>query len=105
MECFSVLTFKRDSLVNPAEKMESIFKGWKYSYFESESIEKMAKSRAEICSKCPKAEKSRIFIRGKSDKIESIQGMSCAVCGCGLSEKLRSELEKCPLDKWKQEKK
>lgn len=65
------------------EKLKSIYEGWKYLIWPNPEIEKIAKKRADICSNC---NWSKMNV--------------CRQCGCYISAKVRSEKEKCPIDKW-----
>lgn len=80
-------------------KLRSIIKGWTGYMFPNEATESMAKLRAVECAKCPNAVKGwhDAII---DDEVKSIEGMICHVCTCPLSTKLRSEDEKCPINKW-----
>lgn len=70
------------------DKLKNIYDGWKNLIFPSEEVEKLAKQRAEICSKCP-----------------SNVNNTCKECGCPLISKTRStkKTNVCPLNKWKNE--
>lgn len=81
------------------QKLRSIVKGWSGYIFESEEIEAMAKLRAVECAKCPNAVKG-LHDKILDDRIDKVEGMVCNECKCPLSAKLRSEDEKCPLNKW-----
>lgn len=67
------------------EKLAEINDGWKNVIWKNKEVEKIAKERAKICSKCP-----------------SMYGTICSECGCPIHAKTRSMVEtnKCPLDKW-----
>lgn len=65
------------------DKLKSIYEGWKYLIWKDAEIEKMAKERAEICADC---QWSNLNI--------------CRQCGCIISAKVRSKIEKCPINKW-----
>jgi hypothetical protein len=63
-------------------------------------IELLATQRAEICSKCPFAQKTGMYSMIIDNKTKSIQGYQCTKCGCNLSAKVRSIEDRCPLRKW-----
>ncbi len=81
-------------------KLKHIVEGFYYTSITDPVREDIARSRAKICAKCPDATKGRLFIAKKDDKIKEIEGLKCNLCGCGLSEKLRSKEETCPKNKW-----
>lgn len=85
-----------------SKKLISIFRGWKNFKFPSKEIETLAKKRAEICSKCPHANAKhpfKLFVP-QDRKTASISKLGCEICGCLISAKVRSPLEKCPQEKW-----
>jgi hypothetical protein len=86
-------------MLKSIEKIRNIIEGFKYTRVEDPVRESIAASRAEICAECPDAKMGRIF-GWKEDRLKEIEGLSCGVCGCGLSEKLRSKSELCPKGKW-----
>ena len=67
------------------EKYDEILDGWTNWLFKNESVEEVAKERAEVCAKCP-----------------SNVNNTCKECGCPLFAKTRSmkETNKCDLGKW-----
>ena len=75
----------------------NIINGWANYIFENPEIEKLAKKRAAICANCPNAVKSK-FWNIFEDK--EVKGVVCNMCGCPLFSLLRSEQEKCKLNKW-----
>lgn len=80
---------------------KDIIEGFANYTFPSESIEQLARTRAEICSTCPFAKYSgaiNTFTDG--EKITSVKGMYCDACGCGLSAKIRVPKNFCPKGKW-----
>lgn len=81
------------------EKLKLIADGWKNVIFESPTVEKLAKGRAEICSKCPYAEK-RSWLEAIGAVCERVKGVQCSRCGCPISAKTRSVAEVCPEGKW-----
>ena len=83
-----------------AEKISSIIEGFKYTRINDPVREDMARYRASICATCDEIKEGRVFGFNKDDKIKEIKGMRCGICGCGLSEKLRSKKESCPINKW-----
>lgn len=79
-------------------KLSNILNGWKNFLDKSEVSESIAIIRAEQCSTCNEAKKSKlIFFK---DKLEEIEGYKCNKCQCPLSAKVRSINEKCPIGKW-----
>ncbi len=81
-------------------KFLNILDGWKNYAFKDESVEVLAKSRAEVCSKCPFADRGSYQKLMPDYSMKEVQGMKCNKCGCPLSTKLRATDEKCPLKKW-----
>lgn len=80
---------------------KAIASGWKNYIFKSPTIEELAKTRAEICSKCPHFDPNKPFKKIMPDKsITKIEGAGCGICGCPLSSKLRQVLENCPDKRW-----
>lgn len=78
--------------------LKSLLSGWKNFAFKSTQVEELAKVRAEICAGCDKASMEHPFKKfiPEEKRIETIKGLGCTLCGCPLSSKLRSPLEKCP---------
>ena len=64
--------------------LNEIIAGWKNYIFPNKDIEKLAIDRMEICLACPKLKDNK----------------RCAMCGCFMPAKVRSELSTCPLKKW-----
>ena len=64
-------------------KLRSIYDGFKHIIWKDPEIEALAKDRAKICSECNRS-----------------SGNFCKECGCYISAKVRSKIEKCPLLKW-----
>lgn len=82
-------------------KLQEIANGWKNYMFQDPIVEKVAISRAEICSQCPRSEYSKIIqFLLKEKRIREIEGMICNACGCPLSAKCRSLKSPCPESKW-----
>lgn len=79
-------------------KLGSILQGWK-SYFTNETPD-FAKDRAEICSECNHAKEGSFEVILKETEIKEVEGLKCSLCNCPLVTKLRSEIERCPVDKW-----
>ena len=80
-------------------KLSNIINGWVNYVFPKKEVETLAKVRAKICAKCTEAKEGNYEIL-KDGELKEIQGMMCGLCKCPLSTKLRSEQEKCPIDKW-----
>jgi hypothetical protein len=78
----------------------NIVDGFSNLAFPSEEVEKLAKSRAEICAACPFAVKTGVYSVVVDNRTKQIQGMKCDRCGCNLSAKVRSVNDTCPLGKW-----
>ncbi len=77
-----------------------IINGWKNYTFPSDEVEKIAKERANICSKCDSAAHGTYEKLMPDWSIKEVQGLKCNKCGCPLSTKIRSIEENCPLNKW-----
>jgi hypothetical protein len=80
-------------------KFGNIVQGWGNYVFPRRSVERLAKARAEICSKCPHAVKGKHEVI-RDGRIESLSAMMCKICVCPLSAKLRSPQERCPIGNW-----
>lgn len=81
-------------------KYSLIVEGFMNHKFPDEKIEDLAKTRAEICSRCPFAKHSKIAKKIVVDnRIKEISGMYCDICGCNISAKVRSR-DWCPKGKW-----
>jgi len=80
-------------------KINNILSGWSNFILKSEVTEELAKKRALACVDCSECVKSKLtaFV---NDDIKQIKGYKCNICNCPLSAKLRTEKEKCPLNKW-----
>ena len=78
----------------------NIVDGFSNLAFPNEEVEKLAKSRAEICAACPSAVKVGVYSVVVDNRTKQIQGMKCDRCGCNLSAKVRSIHDTCPLGKW-----
>ena len=78
-------------------------------------IEKMAKSRADICKSCPSLVKSNVFtviktlmpngnvtetLTPKKLAGDKVQGYKCGECGCGFPANVFAPGNKCPINKW-----
>jgi hypothetical protein len=107
----ALLTYTIDSIIiffrglkpkEPIIKLNfaNIVDGFSNLAFPNEEVEKLAKSRAEICAACPSAVKTGIYSIVADNKTKQIQGMKCDRCGCNLSAKVRSVHDTCPLGKW-----
>lgn len=80
-------------------KLTNILKGWGNYVFPKKEVEQLAKARAEICARCPHAEKGKYEVI-REGRIREIAGMICSLCACPLSTKLRSPEETCPINRW-----
>lgn len=80
--------------------LRNILDGFEGVLFPDAVTEDIAKKRAAVCAKCPKAVKKGVFSVVRDSKIIDIQGMACSVCGCGLSAKVRARQDRCPDGKW-----
>jgi hypothetical protein len=82
-------------------KLKAILSGLTNFYFPTKAIEKIAKDRAVICSKCEHANPEHPFkLLLEDNSTQEIKGMGCNICHCLLSAKVRQLLEPCPLKKW-----
>lgn len=94
----------RHAISRPKEtqkKLLAITTGW-YNYnFPDSRVERLAKSRAAICSKCPLSRLSTAahYITS-GDKLVELRGIVCTKCSCPLSAKTRSVNDSCPEGKW-----
>lgn len=84
--------------MNPVEKLKSILTGIKNAHVENPEIEKRAEKRAKLCAECPHANPEHPFkaFIVPENRIMEIKNMGCDLCGCLLSAKVRSPLERCP---------
>lgn len=80
--------------------IKDIINGWKNYLVDDPVIDAIAKQRAKVCEVCPEAKKGKFTAVLKDYKQHEIEGKYCGVCKCPLSAKVRSENEKCPLEKW-----
>lgn len=86
---------------SPKVKYEDIVTGFSYLVVKDSAIEKLAKTRAEICSKCPLAQyNGKLNTIIANNEVYEIKGMYCGKCKCALSGKVRVENEHCPEGKW-----
>lgn len=80
-------------------KFKDIIEGWTHVILGT-TIEQ-ASARAEICSNCPSAQRSKwletIFGSSKTNEVE---GYACKECGCPIKTKINAPAAKCPLNKW-----
>ena len=63
--------------------VKEIYDGWKNLVWKDKEVEKLAKTRAEICGKC----------------YHNKLGV-CVLCGCVLSAKVRSKESMCKINLW-----
>lgn len=76
-------------------QISNIINGWG-NYFNDIEIPKNKLSECMICEFAI-TKKYLTFVK---DSFKEIEGKVCDKCKCPLSAKLRSENEKCPIDKW-----
>ena len=81
------------------DKLNNILSGWKGYLWETPEVKGLAQKRAIECAKCDKAEWGMIP-QFMDDEVKEIKGLSCGLCDCPLSTKLRAQNEKCGLGKW-----
>lgn len=80
--------------------IKGILEGAWNSIFLKEEIEKVAKTRDEICRGCPmNSDHQKRYNKYKTIRPD----FHCTVCGCDLHMKTRAMSQHCPLDKWKAE--
>lgn len=80
--------FKNSSFV---EKVSEILEGWKNLVWENPKVEKVAKTRLDVCAGC--------ILR--SDYPEPVKLSSvCTGCGCNIEAKVRCVKCVCPEKKW-----
>jgi len=80
---------------------EDIVAGFTNYAFPSEQVERLARTRAEICAGCPFVKyNGAINTISSGETITQVKGMYCDACGCGLSAKIRSPKNFCPKGKW-----
>ena len=65
-------------------KLQEIINGWGNYVFPNEKMEEIAKTRMSICLDCENLKKTN----------------TCALCGCFMPAKVRSEKSKCNINKW-----
>ena len=65
-------------------QLTEIITGWKNYVFPNKKVEELAIERMEICLGCPKLKDNK----------------RCAMCGCFMPAKVRSEMSTCPLKNW-----
>jgi len=66
-----------------AEKVKSIYTGWRNVIWKDKETEEESMRRVEICADC-KHNKNNF----------------CLQCGCWIPAKARSMVERCPINKW-----
>lgn len=81
-------------------KIKNIIDGFAGLAFPNKHTENMANNRAQICAACPHAKAFGAYSVIVDNKIKSIQGMKCDLCGCALSAKVRSKNDSCPDGRW-----
>lgn len=77
-------------------KAGEIVEGWTNLVFKKEAVERIAKSRINICNTCPHHSKLH-----ETTRIDD----HCTACGCPLAAKTRSLQSECPKGLWKAYKK
>jgi len=80
--------------------LSNIVSGFANLAFPDQEVEKLAMQRADICARCPFAQKTGVYSVVKDSRTIQIQGMKCNQCGCNLSAKVRSINDTCPVGKW-----
>jgi hypothetical protein len=81
-------------------KFINIVDGFANYTFPNKKVEALAKTRAEICSRCPFAKHSEVAkLVVVDNRTKEVHGMYCDICGCNLSAKVRSR-DWCPKGKW-----
>lgn len=80
-------------------KLKQIYEGWKNYVFLNEEVEKAARVKADICSKCPNAVEDKWFDL-VDERIEELSGLKCKLCDCPLSTLTRSKDKKCKIKRW-----
>jgi len=80
-------------------RISDIYEGWKAYTVSDPVAEKIARERATVCAKCPKAIKGSFEVI-LPDSIKEIKGLKCSECGCPLSTATRSKEYECPIGKW-----
>ena len=80
--------------------IKEILNGWKNYLIEDPVIEEVAEKRASVCKICTHLKKGKFTSMLKDYKLHEIEGHYCDKCKCPLSAKVRSQNEKCPIDKW-----
>ena len=81
--------------------IKEIIEGYtNYLKQDDETVQDIAKKRAEICAKCPSAKTGLHSALLPDGSLGKIKGKYCGECGCPLSPKVRSKSSKCPLNKW-----
>ncbi len=76
-------------------QISNIVNGWS-NYLKDKTINE---NRLSQCINCEFAIDKNYLIFVKDD-FKEIEGKVCNKCDCPLSAKLRSDNEKCPLNKW-----
>ena len=78
--------------------LKNILSGWKNFIDKSDVTEALAVQRGLKCLDCKYKKKSTLMFF--KDELKEIEGYICNKCSCPLSAKIRSNNEKCPLNKW-----
>lgn len=82
--------------------IKHIIEGVKNSVFVKEEVEKIAATRYEICTACPKNSNNSgqdFFDPGKYYS-EIRPDEHCSMCACNIHAKVRSLHTHCPIDSW-----
>lgn len=79
-------------------QISNIIDGW--DDYINNKTSTITKARAQVCKKCTYAVKGFFEMFMPDETLKEVQGLKCGKCHCPLSTKLRSQNEKCPLNKW-----
>lgn len=80
--------------------LKEIFEGWKAYLVNDPVVLDIARTRAEICSRCDEAVKGSYEMIMPDYSIKEIEGLKCGKCSCPLSTATRSKDYKCPKGRW-----
>lgn len=87
--------------MNVAQKLASILTGIKNAHVKDPEVEKVAHKRALICSACVHANPEHPFKKLlPNDLTEMTTALGCDKCSCLIQAKVRSPMERCPVNKW-----
>ena len=60
--------------------------------------DELTQYRADICAKCTHAKPT--FLASNAPNYRQLKGVSCDICNCILSLKVKQDVEKCPKGYW-----